>query len=505
LSANRSIATSALFNLLGGAAPALVTIFTIPYIVHQLGDASYGVLTLITSIIGYFAILDINATAGSVKFVAHHHAKGAERETYETITFGLALYLVIGLTGMAGIYLARDFLVEHIFNVPQALRGQSALALKWGGLGFLLGQMQTYLQSVPQALQRYDISGRVEATFGALVPLATVAVLVAGGGLVEVVIVRVAGSALHAITLCVAIKKMMPNFLLSMPGAQTRQGIMSFSLYSFLSRLAAITYAHADKLLIGAMVGVNQVAYFSVASTLANRVLALTGRLSGVIFPAASAMAARNQDAQLKALYLDSSRYLAFINGVVVLLLAAFAEPILTVWMGKEFASHGATVMSIIAIAQLVDSLTNLPSLVNDGLGHPRVSGFFAISRALLGLALLAGLILAIGTSGAAWGHLVASVVMTTAFVAYVHGRTVPVALAEWLALSLRPAFTALLLATLVALVLRYLISPTWPGLIGASAVTLCVSIYFGWRFLVSAQHKQLATLKLLNRVRRRS
>ena len=62
-----------------------------------------------------------------------------------------------------------------------------------------------------------------------------------------------------------------------------------FSAWSFLSRFAALSYAYADKLIIGALAGVTALAWFTVASTLANRVLGLTYRLSGVFFPAASA------------------------------------------------------------------------------------------------------------------------------------------------------------------------------------------------------------------------
>src|SRR5690606_9576628 len=84
-------------------------------------------------------------------------------------------------------------------------------------------------------------------------------------------------------------------------------------------------------------------------------------------------------------------------------------------------------------LALLVDSLTNIPSLVNDALGHPRVTGKFALANGVVGVALVY-----IGTAnwgivGAAAGHLLSSTVMGCAFLLFVHGRTVPVAFAETL------------------------------------------------------------------------
>jgi hypothetical protein len=113
----------------------------------------------------------------------------------------------------------------------------------------------------------------------------------------------------------------------------------------------------------------------------------------------------------------------------MLLLIAVFAEPILLYWMSADFARRGATVLAVMALSQCIDSLTALPSLVNDGMGHPAVTGGFAMARALLGLATVYVGVLLADIDGAAWGHLVASTIMTTIFLRYVHGRTVPVAL----------------------------------------------------------------------------
>ena len=68
-------------------------------------------------------------------------------------------------------------------------------------------------------------------------------------------------------------------------------------------------------------------AYFTVAATLANRVLGLTYRLSGVFFPAASALAAGGELARLDRLYLKATRYVVFLNAAMLVLVAVFAEP----------------------------------------------------------------------------------------------------------------------------------------------------------------------------------
>ena len=55
------------------------------------------------------------------------------------------------------------------------------------------------------------------------------------------------------------------------------------------------------------------------------------------------------------------------------------------------------------------------------------------------------------GIEGAAWGHLVGSLVFTTAFLAYVHGRTVPTRLARLVALGYAPGLLGVALVAAAA------------------------------------------------------
>jgi len=418
-------------NLLGAAVPALAALATVPLVVAGLGEANYGVYALVTAIVGYFAVIDINVTAGSVKYIAAQHARAEPGRIAETLSFGCAIYAVIGAIGGLGLFFGARFLVTEVFTVPPDLNPEAIASLQLAGLGFVLGQLQSYLHSVPQALMRFDVSGRLEMVFGALVPLLTVAVLMLGGGLFAVIALRVVASALHCLLLWQGIRGLLSGLRWRWPGRELRAGILGFSAYSFLSRFAALSYAHADKLIIGAQVGVTGLAYFTVAATLASRVLGLTFRLSGVFFPAASMLAAGGELARLDHAYLKATRYVTYLNAAMLVLLAVFAEPLLRYWMNPDFAASGATVLAVMALAQCVDSLTSLPSLVNDGTGHPRVSGLFALARALAGLAIVYLGVAGWGIAGAAWGHLLASCLFTTAFLVFVHGRTVPTSLAR--------------------------------------------------------------------------
>lgn len=472
-------------NLLGAAVPALAALAAVPLVVAGLGEAGYGLYSLVTAIVGYFAVIDINVTAGSVKYIADQHARGEHERVAATLCFGLLVYALIGAAGALGLYASAHALVTGVFAVPPALTMDATACLRLAALGFLFGQLQGYLQSVPQGLMRFDVSGRIEMLFGTLVPLSTVAVLLLGQGLFEVIALRVAASGLHCLVLWRSIRRLLPALRWRWPERKLRTGILGFSAYSFLSRFATLSYAHADKLIIGALVGVTGLAYFTVAATLANRVLGLSFRLSGVFFPAASALAAGGELARLDRAYLKATRYVVYLNAAMLVLLAVFAQPLLALWMGADFARSGAAVLALMALSQFVDSLTSLPSLVNDGMGHPRLSGLFAVARALVGLGIVYLGVSGWGIVGAAWGHLAASSVFTLAFIVAVHGRTVPTTLARLCAQGYLPGLGAAACVALAAGLAERWFDRGLPDFVLIAAMTAGLLALLGMVFVV--------------------
>ena len=486
---------NSVFNLAGGVLPALAALATVPFIVRGLGPDSYGLLVLVTAIVGYFALLDINVTAGSTKYIAEHQARGDAQRVSQTVCLGALIYLGIGLVGALALYGAAGWLARVVFNVAPAQHALAESALQIAALGFLFGQLQSYLQSIPQALMRYDVTGRYEALFGLAIPLGTVALLQAGWGLIAVVWLRVALSGLNALLLAHSVHRLLPALRWARPDPETLRSMGSFSAYAFLSRIAALSYAHGDKLIIGALLGMQPLAVYAVASTVGNRVLGLMYRVSAVMFPAASALAASGDVLRLRLIYLKASRYVVYVNLSALLLIGVFAEPLLRHWVGADFATGGALVLQLVALGQFVDSLTNLPSLVNDGRGHPRITGLFAAVRALLGLALVYLLVQQLAIVGAAWGHLLSGLLMSAAFIAYVHGRTVPVALGDlvrqgWAAPMLGSAGVALLTALLYRASAGSL-----RDVLALVLLALLLLALYGWRQVLLADDRRALAL----------
>jgi O-antigen/teichoic acid export membrane protein len=486
-----SLLRSGVYNLAGALLPAVVLFVTIPVIVHRLGAEAYGALVLITSIVGYFGILDVNAHAGTVKYVAEHHARTEDDRVAQVVTTGALLHAALGLTGACLLWVLAPWLVDVVFRFDLGWRAEALAALRWSAVAFVVGQLQQWLQSLPQALQRYDITGRLDALFGTLIPLATLVAVLAGGALVAIVVVRLVLSGLHALLLARAVSALLPALRPARPDGVTVRALAAFSTWSWLQRLAALTTANADKLLIGAQQSVLALAAYVIPYTLCSRVFGLLYRLQQAVFPLSSALAASGNLAALKGSSVRLQRCTLYLNVALCLLCALFAKELLHYWLHGQPSDASALVLVLVSYTLMADSLTHVPSLVNDGLGRPRLTATAALLRAGIGLAAAAAALTWGDIVWLAASQLLVSVAMALGFLRVVHRRSLPWTLGE----VARPvyALNAAVLAVGTALLLWRWHGPVLDPLAFALALGVASALLavVGWRLVLQGDERQ--------------
>jgi O-antigen/teichoic acid export membrane protein len=73
------LARNTVLNFAGGAAPVLLALVTIPYVIRGIGVDRFGVLSLALVTVGYLCIVDLGLGRAMTKFVAETLGKGKER------------------------------------------------------------------------------------------------------------------------------------------------------------------------------------------------------------------------------------------------------------------------------------------------------------------------------------------------------------------------------------------------------------------------------------------
>lgn len=474
------LARNALSNLAAAVLPALVMLFTVPVLIHGLGDAQYGLLVILSSVTGYLAVLDLNLTASSVRFLAAAEARHEQEQASEVLSFGATFYAGIGLLGALLILVFARSLVGWLVDPRLYALDQAEQVLRITALGFALGQAYAFLLSVPQAMQRYDLSARVEVLNGSLVPLATAGIVLLGADLAGVTWLRNLAALLAVLALALMARRLLPGLHWRWPQARLRREMLSFSGYAYLNRLASLSYQHSDKLVIAAVLDVKQVALYTVPVVLANRIMGTTFRLTQVIFPASSALFAQDRADEVRRLMLVSMRLVLALNAMAVVSVQLLGDWFLRRWLGESYAQAGTPILLLVSLGALVDSLTNAPALVTDGAGKPRVTGGFAVCRAVVGLLALYIGARWQGIQGVAASHLLTSCLFSALFLAHFTRHVLPLRMAELWGQAIWPGVSVAVCGAAAGWAVGQLPNTSWASLAALGAAWLVMGL-LGW------------------------
>jgi len=173
------------------------------------------------------------------------------------------------------------------------------------------------------------------------------------------------------------------------------------------------------------------------------------------VFPAASAFSGTQEREQLNELYLRGMKLAAAVGAFPAIALAAFSRPFLLLWLGPEYAGEGATVLSILAIGFLLNSLTQVPFQVLQSTRHVDVTSKASMGYAALNLGLFAVLIPSLGIRGAAIAFAASQVL----FVPWFIGKANRLLDVGW-PVVLRTSYTQVFFATALSTVVCWLVRP---------------------------------------------
>ncbi len=456
MSKRLSIARNSLYNVAGWMIPATVQIVSVPYIVKNLGYDNYGIWSLAMAVMGYFAFLDMNMLKAGIRFLAEYHGKKDIVSANQVVTFGMLTFFVIGLVGMIAIALCVDPVILKMVKIPEELHTVARSTLYLASLGFLLIMIQNYLLSIPKALHRFDVSNVIEMSFTVGSILATVSLLYFGYGLLEVVIARLLANVICILVAYGSIKKVMPYFKFSIHiESSLMKKIFSYSLVSFAGRIGMATKSFANTFVAGSLLGTSAITFFTVPYMLVERLTNISSRLSMVIFPIASEMGSQSRHDELIIIYRKMTRHVFNINIFLTTLISLFSWEIMTLWMGEAFAKKSALILLLVAIGFLFNTTTGLPSLVNDGIGHPKVTSTFAFVSGAISVVFLFIFGKIYGLVGIAIGYSASSILMAVMFNVYIHDKVIGISWKEIIRTSYLSAIVFSLCAVTVVIFLR--------------------------------------------------
>ncbi len=487
LNTSRVIARNIFSNWANLAVTVVIGFFMMPFLVHRLGDALYGIWALVISLVGYGNLLDFGVRSSIVKYVSQHHATDDRNRLRALFTTTLAAYTTIGALALAVAATAALFL-PHLFRVPPELAGEVRLVLLILSLDLALRFPAGVFEGFLAGIQRYEVANGIAIGSNLLRAALTVGFLVQGGGLLALSAVMLASNILMSAAMAGACVRLLPWLSLGerrVDRAVLRE-VYTYGLWTFVIAAASRVLYDSDPILIGTFLPAATITHFAVANNLVRYLRQLAYGFGNVFNPAASALEARSEHEQVGRLVIDGTRYALTVILPAAVFLALCGREFIALWMGPRYAAESGTVLVVLVLSQ-VAAMGQFPAgAVLFGLNRHRHLAFIFLGSALLKVALCLALIPSHGILGAAVGtaipELAASLVLIPALVT----RCVKVPLGRYFRQAFLPPVASVLPAAALVFALKTVAPPTswWilvaeitAGLLlyGATAARFCL------------------------------
>jgi O-antigen/teichoic acid export membrane protein len=178
--------------------------------------------------------------------------------------------------------------------------------------------------------------------------------------------------------------------------------LLSYGGWLSISNFLAPLLVYADRFVVGSVLGMSYVSYYTAPQEAISRGAVLPGALVTALFPTLATLDASGARERVRELCVRAIKSLLLIMTPALLIIFVFAPQLLQLWMGADFASHSVGVLRIFCAGILVNSIAYVPFVLLQGLGRPDVTAKLHLLELPFYAAALAILLPRMGLAGAA-------------------------------------------------------------------------------------------------------
>ena len=399
----RLLARNAFLNFVGQAVPLLVGVATVPFIVRGLGTERFGILSLAWVSLGQFTLFDLGLGRATTKFVAEASSRGDESQIRRLVWTAAAMQFVLGFLGAVLVVGVTPLLVERVLNIPPLLVGEARLTFYLLALSIPIVLVSSSFSGVLEANQRFDLANAVRIPSSiatVLLPLVGVMLGLGLPGILGLLLLAKAAALLGLVALDLwAFPELKRPLLL---GRRATHALFLFGGWVMVSNMILPFLRYLDRFMLGALLSVPAVAYYSVSFDILDRLWIIPSSLALTLFPAFSTLSGSGQHERTQALFVRSVKFVLLATAPIILVLTVFARPILHAWLGADFALHGTVAFQILAAGAAIGLMAPISGSLLQGYGRPDIIAKLYVLYIPMNIALVWSLVWILGIPGAA-------------------------------------------------------------------------------------------------------
>ena len=408
VSATVNLNSSWLANLFAQTSGFLAFLVATPFLIHLLGKAQFGALTLFTLMPQIASQLDFGLTTAGTRAIGQFNAQEKYSESVQIFWEVLGLLIGIGLLLGAVIYLFSE-------SVVRQLQLKEVIKVDFNSMVFLLATwclislINAGLNMHIRALEKFKFIATMQALSASLLWLGALVLVYLGHGLLS--ILYWANVILITIALLTAIKTKtvipitnLKNLNIDKFNFLVTKEFFRFGFGIFVSQAASLFTYNADKFIVSALVSPSAAGMYTACTSVANKSLLLVAAIAAFAFPRTVRLHTKGKSSELSLVYEQSSRASIMATMVFTTPVIGLAASFLGLWLGINVAADYVLVLMLLGLGYFFAAFSVVSSNVSIGLGDSKTPALFAFLGGLLTVLLSYSLTKKFGIHGSAFG-----------------------------------------------------------------------------------------------------
>jgi O-antigen/teichoic acid export membrane protein len=402
VSSNRpSLKLNALSNVGGLVVNVIIGFFLTPAMLSYLGEKRFGIWTLVSSLVGYYSLLDFGVGSAVFRYVPLFRGQGNHHKVSAVVSTSMLFYSILSLaiivlTQILASPVARFFGGGHELSV----------LLRIIGLAVALGLPTIVLNTSIISYEGFAASNLVAICTQGLRAALLVGCMLMGWGLVAmgwaVLVVNVAsliGNSAIFKRSCTGVRLSFADV-----GWGELKMLLSFGSVILIVGTANALATESPKQIVGKTISLEALGLFGVPLLLIGYYRMLIVSLTKVFSPRFSYLSGGQGDEEIRRLFVRGCRYIAILAGGVAILLCVTGPAFLLLWTSKPQLLKAAPALAIMAGGTFVFLSHRLGGDLLFGLGLQKQVAILELTEAVGIVGLTIPLSLKFGITGAAMG-----------------------------------------------------------------------------------------------------
>jgi len=333
----------------------IIQLLYTPFLVGKLGSSEYGLYSLVASIIGYLAVLDLGFGDAIVLYTAKYRAQNKKEEEKKLHGMFLVIFTVIAIvTCILGIIIY--FNVSNIFGNSMTQFEIDKMKILMLILTFNLAITFPFsvYTAILKAYEKFVFQKIIAIINSLLQPIIMIPVLFMGYKSISLTITITALNVFSLLSNYIYCRKKL-NIKIKYCGFDKMlfKQIFNFSIFVFMNIIVDRINWSADQAILGICAGTLAVSYYAVATKINDMFIKLSSAISGVMFPKISKMIATNRsDKEISDEFIKIGRLQYLVIFLITSGFVLFGKEFFVAWVGAEYVtSYYIAIILVVPLA----------------------------------------------------------------------------------------------------------------------------------------------------------